>query len=370
VLGYIAQLVPPPPSLFPQERAALHHIMHIPTNSFELSVFSNLDQLGCKPFKSIRTFCQASMIRAAHKTIKGWLAQWNALRALAGELLPLGPASSGALCSPMWDSAPFVSHLADAYNGTGTFASAKHACDSIRNGEGPVGFLPDRGPSRKPNRMSLQANAHNALHNLNGAYCFYLLLHRRCVPLGISNFAVIARRDVAAAFEVAKKVSHGIAIAWLKTITNAWCTTYRMHEEKKLKCIFGCQEPDRIDHYLCCPNLWSLIDGAFGGNLPACVFARLNYSVPSERNLCLIAAAFEMYHALKIGHRSLVDEAVATRRFAHVHAQAKILARDHGNSFRSREQNCIDTHNRMPPDDFPIPHECGSSASTFSDVSA
>ena len=53
VLGFIAQLAPPPDEIFPLEQATLHYIMHIPTNSFERRVFSNLEQLGCKAFLSI-----------------------------------------------------------------------------------------------------------------------------------------------------------------------------------------------------------------------------------------------------------------------------------------------------------------------------
>ena len=105
--------------------------------------------------------------------------------------------------------------------------------------------------------------------------------------------------------------------------------------EIKLTCIFGCRRhPDRIDHYIRCHLLWSLLDWGFGGNLPACLFSRLNYSLPTVRNLYIVAAAFEIYHALKVGHRPLVDEAVSTQRCAAVMRQANLFARDHGNSYR------------------------------------
>ena len=126
-----------------------------------------------------------------------------------------------------------------------------------------------------------------------------------------------------------------VAIAWLKTITNAWCTTHRMHEDSRLNCIFGCRtSPDRIDHYLVCPILWSILDEGFGGNLTPCIFSRLNFSAPCERKLHIIAAAFEIYHALKISLRSVVDVANTTHIFAPIIAHARTLARDHGSSFR------------------------------------
>ena len=85
--------------------------------------------------------------------------------------------------------------------------------------------------------------------------------------------------------------------------------------------------------------------------------------MPSERNLHIIAPAFEMHPALKIEHSSLVDDAVAIWRFAFVRAQAEILARDHSNSVRSRSHAIIGAHGSLSgqsdADDVPIPHACG-----------
>ena len=50
VLGYIAQLQPPPGSIFPSERANLHHMLHLPTNSWEHNAFFHLGDIGCKNF--------------------------------------------------------------------------------------------------------------------------------------------------------------------------------------------------------------------------------------------------------------------------------------------------------------------------------
>ena len=75
------------------------------------------------------------------------------------------------------------------------------------------------------------------------------------------------------------------------------------------------------------------IDEAFGGSLTPCVFSRLNFASPSGRNFYIPAAAFGIYHALKIGLRNIVDIANSTFLFAPVCAQAKVLARDHGSRF-------------------------------------
>jgi len=46
----------------------------------------------------------------------------------------------------------------------------------------------------------------------------------------------------------------------LRTWTNAWCTSSRLHEASALPCLFGCVGfPDDIKHYLRCPILWRVI---------------------------------------------------------------------------------------------------------------
>jgi len=46
----------------------------------------------------------------------------------------------------------------------------------------------------------------------------------------------------------------------LRTWTNAWCTSSRLHEASALPCLFGCVGfPDNLKHYLRCPILWRFI---------------------------------------------------------------------------------------------------------------
>ena len=71
VLGYLGQLRPPP-SHAPPERAALHHILHLPTNSWERNMFYHLELINALSFTSIEEYCRACMIRTANKTVVGW----------------------------------------------------------------------------------------------------------------------------------------------------------------------------------------------------------------------------------------------------------------------------------------------------------
>ena len=123
------------------------------------------------------------------------------------------------------------------------------------------------------------------------------------------------------------------SIAWIKTVTNAWCTSHRVHETNKLNCIFGCRSsPDRLDHYITCTSLWSLVHEAFGGDFTPCFFARFSFSRPCDRSLYILAAACDIYHGLKLGLREVVDEASVSLRFATISRNAKIIARDHARS--------------------------------------
>ena len=48
-------------------------------------------------------------------------------------------------------------------------------------------------------------------------------------------------------------------MAILRTWSNGWFTTTRMHESVVLPCIFGCDANNSLHHYLRCEVLWTLI---------------------------------------------------------------------------------------------------------------
>ena len=278
----------------------------------------------CRNFASIDAYCKASLIRTANKTIKGWISHWHVLQQAAHDHLSLLSLANGALCTSWWDTKPFVFHLASAYYGLHAFSKYKPICENIQKlaTDFSVG-------SNITQNKSIQAAAQKAIIAHNDGYNFYPLLHRRCSPLGLSSIAVISRTDVQQALSVASDVSHVVAMAWLKTITNAWCTSTRMHEAVSLPCIFGYKDcTDRLDHYVDCIILWSILHEAFGGRFSPCLVSRLNYSAPCPQKLIHIACAFEIYHALKIGLRSAVDEAVSTSRFSEIIRNASKIAKE------------------------------------------
>ena len=57
---------------------------------------------------------------------------------------------------------------------------------------------------------------------------------RRRVDEALKNFANALLFDVDRAISCAKSSPTHAALAWLKTVTNGWCTSSRMHEPVKL----------------------------------------------------------------------------------------------------------------------------------------
>ena len=124
----------------------------------------------------------------------------------------------------------------------------------------------------------------------------------------------ILSQDVLSNFcQEARGLPTSAHMAVIRTWTNGWATSQRFHESRKLKCIFGCDEGDCLNHYLQCDILWPLLLSVRRAHTPA-----LN-SNPAERaaicnisrwSICNLWVAFQAYHSLKIGRRDLVDSAL------------------------------------------------------------
>ena len=103
VLGYIAQLHPPP-DIQAKERAALHHLTHLPTNTWDRHMFHHLEQLGGVSFVSVDHYCAATALRTAMKTIADWKKKLHDIQFYAEEFLGVSLVASGSLCDPWWDT--------------------------------------------------------------------------------------------------------------------------------------------------------------------------------------------------------------------------------------------------------------------------
>ena len=115
------------------------------------------------------------------------------------------------------------------------------------------------------------------------------------------------QNDIIISYECMEQVSSlrtADAIKVIKTWSNGWTTSYRMHEEVLLNCLFGCcGKPDDLSHYLQCPILCSLSQFMTGFNVPD-PLTRWGIKNSSLDNLVVVCCMFSGYHAIRSEIRS------------------------------------------------------------------
>ena len=102
-----------------------------------------------------------------------------------------------------------------------------------------------------------------------------------------------------------RKVKPAIGLLTLRFVTNSWTTSARMHEDRRLPCLFGCAgEADSQQHYIGCPELATCV-GTFScaSGLQAISNVLVFRSVGEAiANLKIIAFITLAYHSLKRGY--------------------------------------------------------------------
>ena len=93
----------------------------------------------------------------------------------------------------------------------------------------------------------------------------------------------------------------------IKTLTNAWTTTHRLNESVRIKCIFGCEDPDVTRHYIVCDALARIVAEAGLVGLSSNVLRRLCIQNPDAIHACFVFVAFTTYHHVKHRFRDTVD---------------------------------------------------------------
>jgi hypothetical protein len=98
------------------------------------------------------------------------------------------------------------------------------------------------------------------------------------------------------------KQPKSISVSVLKTWTNVWSTTYRLHCRDKFPCVFGCRAShDDLRHYANCSHMWSALGwtnhlAQADGDLLA-RFALVDFS---DSDFNLVAAAFHLYNTARV----------------------------------------------------------------------
>ena len=98
-----------------------------------------------------------------------------------------------------------------------------------------------------------------------------------------------------------KSLKPHVAVQVLKTWANAWATTHRFHEARRLPCLFGCHgEPDSLNHYAFCPYIKSVMEQYSPASNDLNLGCMLGLNDLSIIGLKRVAAMFYAYHAVSL----------------------------------------------------------------------
>ena len=108
-------------------------------------------------------------------------------------------------------------------------------------------------------------------------------------------------------------------VLYIKSWSNSWYTSSRLHESPILPCIFGCEgKVDDLAHYIVCSPFWTSLSSVVRApecQAQECPTSRMNLVNPSVSKAKVMAVAFHCYHGLKIARRGMVDQAVSSGEY-------------------------------------------------------
>ena len=116
-----------------------------------------------------------------------------------------------------------------------------------------------------------------------------------------------------------KPMGPGIAMSFIRTLVNSWCSSRRFHDPTQMPCIFGCTDAtDALSHYLVCDPLWTITTCAacldtswLSRDIPH----KLCLMNPSHRSILLMVLTHRVYHRLKLGYTGRIHVAQDANNF-------------------------------------------------------
>jgi len=314
VLGYVGQLVPPPPLFTSTELWAAHKILGIPL-SLDVRAIHGLSALGGTKLVRASHYLMSCRLRGASKTLVGYSDMHRDLVAKAEYGTTLSQGYYSDLRPPGWQADAFASNLhwaslGELHGYEAHVASIKANFESVRAGEGLSG------------RKSQQSVFYSHLQTLTPPDWFATLERKLDSFDCLDEVEYTLTSDgVSAICAALSKLGARVSMAVVKSWANAWTTTTRMHEPLLLPCIFGCPSSrDELDHYLCCDPLWTaVISCSFKQTelLQAGPFSKLGLGCSSAW-LQMLAIAFSCYHAIKMNHLDDILSCLASGHHCHV----------------------------------------------------
>ena len=110
-LGYLAQVLEPPPQAISSQLARFHALCHIPNNSFSLTAAYKMAEAGGPKFTTLRPFACAAAARAALTTLDTWEYWCRELRKISAEDGAIAREVVGLHWPSCWNTMPLAFRL-------------------------------------------------------------------------------------------------------------------------------------------------------------------------------------------------------------------------------------------------------------------
>ena len=243
-LSYVGQLFPFPESQLQKEKSLVQRIFHYVNNTSPKAFYFRGKEVGLPQATSAATMCEAARIRTILCTVKNWREyydEYSEVTSTYGSIASLGDGPD----SNTWCSKPIVAHMgeiAEKLSGEYKDIAAKAKQDRDSN-----------------KRLGMQASFHKLLLPVFFPVDFASEVFRRLRLWCPEPFkSEIRERHLETAIQILKKQKPGAITSVYKTWCNSWPTTNRSNVATA-NCIFGCEAPDTVEHYIfgCC--CWSLL---------------------------------------------------------------------------------------------------------------
>ena len=302
VLSYVAQFSPPPceRSIAELSHNAVHKVLRLPPKSMSRSLVHSIAFCTAVDPIFLPHYCAAILYRFAASERDAIFTLRDNIMSLLGDDMLLQDVASFTVPRGGCGSKAILQNLLDALGLCGPLKVARvRAACSVESRwllSYPTSPLPSKA-------KSLQSAVLEVLRP--AIHCTDLSLavsKKAAVSLGDEESSRIRlRRDwFFVLLPILESVKIFLRVCWLKTICGGWCTTYRMNENIKWPCIFGCTDSkDELRHYLMCPILWQYASENLGGVASVFMEGRLCLVDPSKESLRALAFVHSLYHCCK-----------------------------------------------------------------------
>ena len=263
-MSYVAQVKPVPPAVSRIEYALLCKVFRLPGQALRLKDVFAFSAFGGPAVSSVVLQAQATMSRAATKTVTNWWGLLRALQVVSARQLPAVSVIKEDYSPKFWDEPPIVKMFYVTLVQAANLSIHPSVPPLVPNSTNAFSLpsLPPEAPLPGGIEIS-QTVAYKAIRSAflgSPVTSWRELFVRRLIGVFQVEVGEASSIDVEAIFSILRKLPAHISVTWVKTISNAWCTSSRFHEERPLGCIFGCEcARDETRHYLCCPVLGAIV---------------------------------------------------------------------------------------------------------------